>query len=152
MKKKELTEVELASSRWYYALPDERKAKIMADGFQFVFDTIKHTALSDNPFMTKEDVKLEFMKVTQMKDVSEETYQFVVSKMKERSEAEWQTRFKAMKKNLGWSYDDMARFIGAASGDSIKASVNRQLPAFAKLAVCVFEQLTKNVESGSTAP
>lgn len=30
--------------------------------------------------------------------------------------------------------------MGAGSGDSVKASVSRKLPAFAKLAVCVFEQ------------
>lgn len=66
------------------------------------------------------------------------------SEMAERSEQEWKQRFKAMKKQPGWTYDDMARFIGASNGASVKASVNRQLPAFAKLAVCVFEQLRKN--------
>jgi len=35
----------------------------------------------------------------------------------------------------------MARFMGASGGDSVKASVNRQLPAFAKLAVCVLEAM-----------
>ena len=33
--------------------------------------------------------------------------------------------------------------MGASSGASLKASVSRKLPAFAKLAVCVFEQMSK---------
>ncbi|MBV6426139.1 MAG: hypothetical protein KIPDCIKN_00649 [Haliscomenobacter sp.] len=32
-------------------------------------------------------------------------------------------------------------------GDSLKASVSRQLPAFAKLAVCVFEEMEKKKTS-----
>ena len=48
-----------------------------------------------------------------------------------------------MKKELGWTYEQMARFMGASSGNSLKASVSRKLPAFAKLAVCVFEQMKK---------
>jgi len=47
-----------------------------------------------------------------------------------------------MKKELGWSYEDMAVYMEAKNG----ASVNRQLPAFAKLVVCVFEQMQKNQE------
>ncbi len=42
---------------------------------------------------------------------------------------------------LGWSYKNMAMYMEAKNGSSVKASVNRQLPAFAKLAVCVFEQM-----------
>jgi hypothetical protein len=37
----------------------------------------------------------------------------------------------------------MARFMGAENGASVKASVNRKLPAFAKLAVCIFEQMNE---------
>ncbi|MCO6478555.1 MAG: hypothetical protein J5I94_18125, partial [Phaeodactylibacter sp.] len=72
-----------------------------------------------------------------------ETFAFIRRKMMERAEAEWKQRFRAMKKELGWTYDEMARFIGASSGDSLKSSGSRKLPAFAKLAVCVFEQMKK---------
>lgn len=61
----------------------------------------------------------------------------------ERAEEEWKQRFRAMKKELGWTYEEMARFMGASSGDSLKASVSRKVPGFAKLAVCVFEQMKK---------
>ena len=42
---------------------------------------------------------------------------------------------------MNWTYADIANFIGAADEASVRASVNRKLPAFAKLAVCVYEQL-----------
>jgi DNA-binding XRE family transcriptional regulator len=61
--------------------------------------------------------------------------------MAEKSEKEWQERFKTMKNELGWTYEQMATFVGAKSDDSIKASINRKLPTFAKLAVCVFEEM-----------
>ena len=83
-------------------------------------------------------------KVVQKEKYSPKVFAFIQQKMKERSEKEWQDRFKTMKKTLGWSYDQMATYSGASNGASVKASVNRKLPAFAKLAVCVFEQMQKN--------
>jgi hypothetical protein len=34
--------------------------------------------------------------------------------------------------------------MGAENGATVKASINRKLPAFAKFAVCVFEQMKKD--------
>ena len=79
--------------------------------------------------------------MTQKDEYPPETFEFIKTKMSERSEKEWKERFKKMKKSLGWSYDEMAIYMGAGSGASVKASVNRQLPAFAKLAVCLFEKM-----------
>ena len=134
---------DLAYSRWYAQQPDEKKAAMIASGFQFVTENIEYQMNQENPFATRADVIFKFIEVTQKTGYPPETFDFITEEMSARSEKEWQQRFKAMKKALGWSYGDMARFVGAASGASVKASVNRQLPAFAKLAVCVFEQLTK---------
>jgi len=82
-----------------------------------------------------------FIERTQKEDYPESVMSFIREKMAERSEAEWKQRFRAMKKELGWSYEEMATYMNAGSGASVKASVNRKLPAFAKLAVCVFESL-----------
>lgn len=136
---------DLAYSRWYAQLPNERKAAFFANGFKFVADKVRHEVKKENPFAGEEAVKLRFIEHTQKKDYPEETFNFIVEKMKERSEKEWQQRFKKMKKTLNWTHDDMARFIGASSGDSVKASVNRKLPAFAKLAVCVFEEMAAKI-------
>ena len=84
---------------------------------------------------------MRFIEVTQKADYPEATFAFIVETMHKRSEKEWQQRFKTMKKELGWSYDDMANFIGAENAETVKSSINRKLPAFAKLAVCIFEHL-----------
>jgi hypothetical protein len=80
--------------------------------------------------------------MTQKEDYSVEVMTFMRKKFIEKSEKEWQQRFRKMRSSLNWSYEDISRFIGASNGASVKASINRKLPAFAKLAVCVFEKLT----------
>ncbi len=139
-------QADMAYSRWYAQQPDENKASMIANGYDFVANHIRFQVKKENPFANKADIIFKFIETTQKAEYPSDIFDFIAENMATRSEVEWQARFKAMKKALGWSYDDMARFIGAASGDSIKASVNRQLPAFAKLAVCVFEQLTKEKE------
>ncbi len=129
-------------AEWYSQLPDKRKAEMLLSGYEFVVGKIRYDVHKENPFATESDVRMRFIELTQS-DYPESTMNFIREKMRERSEADWQKRFKAMKKTLGWSYEDMARYMGASSGDSVKASVNRQLPAFAKLAVCLFEEMEK---------
>jgi len=125
-------------TKWYSQLSDEKKFEMVYGGYDFVAKKIRHDVLRENPHATESDISMRFIELTQS-DYPESTMNFIREKMRERSEADWQKRFKAMKKALGWSYEDMARYMGASGGDSVKASVNRQLPAFAKLAVCMFE-------------
>lgn len=134
-------------AEWYSRLPDERKAEFFNSAFQFVSGKIQSDAKEENPFATEADVMLQFINLTQKEDYPETVFNFIAGKMAARSEKEWQHRFKKMRQMLGWSYDDMAKFMNAGSGASVKASINRKLPAFAKLAVCVFEQLTHEKNS-----
>ena len=128
-------------AQWYAQQSDERKSGMILSGYKMVADNVTQQVKAKNPFSTQSDVKMRFIEVTQKADYSEEMFAFILETMQKRSEKEWQQRFKAMKKELGWSYDDMANFIGAENAQSVKSSINRKLPAFAKLAVCVFEQL-----------
>jgi hypothetical protein len=139
---------DLAYAQWYAQLPDERKAAFFRDGFQFVADKIRYDVLQENPFATEAEIVLRFIELTQPSDYLPEVFAHMRQHMQDCIEAEWKQRFRHMKRTLGWSYDQMAAFIGAANGASLKASVSRQLPAFAKLAVCVFEQM----EQKSTKP
>jgi len=132
---------DFAYADWYSRLPDEKKAEFFKSGFDFVAKKVRHDVKNDNPFATDADVRFRFVELTQRDDYPEELFAFIQEKFSECSEKEWQQRFKAMKNALGWSYDDIAGFIHAGSGASVKASINRKLPAFAKLAVCVFEKL-----------
>lgn len=131
-------------AKWYAGLPDEQKARFFLSAFEMVADQIRKEAKANNEFCTEADVLLRFVEITQQDDYSAETLQFIRDKFAEQSEKEWQRRFTHMRLALNWSYNDISRFIGAKKGTSVKASINRKLPAFAKLAVCVFEKLTAN--------
>lgn len=136
-------ETELAYSRWYSAQPDERKAKMLCDLFQFGIDTVRYNVRKENPFATEAEAMIRYIELNLKDQFSEDVFMFIRQKMEERAEAEWKQRFKAMKKRMGWQYDDIARYMNAGSEDAVKASISRKLPAFAKLAVCIFEQLGK---------
>lgn len=136
---------DFAYAQWYAQLPDERKAAFFRDGFRLVAEKIRHDALAENPFATEAEIILRFIELTQQSDYPPEVFAHIRQTMQQRIEAEWKQRFRSMKHALGWSYQEMAAFIGAANGSSLKASVSRQLPAFAKLAVCVFEEMEKRL-------
>ena len=134
-------EADFQYAQWYAKQSDDRKSAMILSGYKMVADNVKQQVKAKNPFSTQADVTMRFIEVTQKADYSETTFAFILETMNKRSEKEWQQRFKTMKKELGWSYDDMATFMGAENAESVKASVNRKLPAFAKLAVCIFEHL-----------
>ena len=134
-------EAELAHAKWYEKLPMKRKAKMLNDFFQFPMDKIAYDAKKENPFITDADIRMLYILHTQQDAYPPETFAFIKQQMQQRSQKEWQVRFKAMKKTLGWSYEAMATYIGASNGATVKASINRKVPAFAKLAICVFEHL-----------
>lgn len=130
-------------AKWYNQLPDKRKATFFKNTHEMVVDKVSYEVKAKNPFANHTDIMMCFIELTQKDAYSPEIFAFIEKTMAEKSEKEWQERFKTMKNELGWSYEQMATYVGAKSGASIKASVNRKLPAFAKLAVCVFEQMKK---------
>lgn len=138
---------DFAYAEWYSRLPEEHKAAFFNSGYQFVSEKVRSETKNENPFVTEADILMRFISLTQKEDYPETVFNFIAGKMAARSEKEWQRRFKKMRQSLGWSYEDMAKFMNAGGGASVKASINRKLPAFAKLAVCVFEQLTHEKNS-----
>lgn len=63
----------------------------------------------------------------------------------------WHDRFKAMKKGLGLTNSDIANIIGNTS-DSIKSTTqpNKELPRWLKLAIVVFERMSKQMKMKDT--
>lgn len=132
---------DLAYSKWYYQQDDQRKASMIKSAFDFVAHRIKTQVLKLNPFANQADITWRYIELTQKQDYSPEVFEFMKKTMQKRYEKEWQVRFRAMKKELGWSYAEIAQFIGAENEHSVRASINRKMPAFGKLAVCVFEHM-----------
>ena len=112
-------ESDLAYARWYEKQPDERKVGMMVSGYEFAARSIRLKELDKNPFANKSFITSKFIEYTQKEDYPEEVFAFIMEKMQERSEKEWQARFKAMKKALGWTYENMATYMEAKNGASV---------------------------------
>jgi hypothetical protein len=138
-------EADFQYAKWYEKQSDERKSSMMISGYKHVTDRVTAQQKAKNPFSTKADIILRFMEVTQKEEYPQDVFAKMVENMKKRSDLEWQQRFDNMQNELGWSFEDIANFTGSDNSLEMKESVNQKLPAFAKLAVCVFEQL-KNSE------
>lgn len=136
-------EAEIAYAHWYYHLPDERKAQIMCDTFQFGIDAVMYNYRKEHPFCTESEAMLFYMEQNLKPFFSTEIWSFIRATMEEKAENEWKNRFKTMKEDLNWSYADMAGIMDASSPDSIKSSVARKIPGFAKLAVSVYEKMKR---------
>jgi hypothetical protein len=139
-----LSEADLAYARWYAALPTARKNQIFADMYEFGLESVKYNVRKMNPFATEAAQMWRFIEIQHKEAVTPAVFEFMKNEMAKRSEAEWKARFKKMRQELGWSFDEIAQFIGAESGNSVKSSISRSVPAFAKLAVCVFEKMKKS--------
>ena len=63
----------------------------------------------------------------------------------------WHNRYKEMKKGLGLTNSDIANIIGNTS-DSIKSTTqpNKELPRWLKLAIVVFERMSKQMKMKDT--
>jgi hypothetical protein len=136
-------EAEMVYANWYAQLPDARKAQMLCNFYDLGINTVRYNARKENPFITEAEATMKYIEANLKNRITSETYAFVVAKMAERAEQEWQERFKKMKKELNWTYADIARFMEASGEDAVKSSISRKLPAFAKFAVCVFEQSKK---------
>jgi hypothetical protein len=136
-------EADFQYAKWYEKQSDERKSSMMISGYKFVAEKITAQQKAKNPFSTKADLILRFIEVTQKEEYPQDVFKVMVENMKKRSDEEWQKRFDDMRNELGWSFEDMANFTDTDNPLEIKESVNQKIPAFAKLAVCVFEQMKK---------
>ncbi len=147
-------ESDFAYAKWYAKLPDSRKAAFLAEGFQFAYEKIKHEELAANPFATNAMITGRFIEIAHGHDYSPEILAFIRQKIADRSELEWRQRFKDMKMQLGWSDDDIVRYVGAKNGTStgVDLAIDANLPDFAKLAVCVFEQMRQTSIKTTPAP
>lgn len=134
-------EAELAYANWYYHLPEERKAQIMRDTFEFGVNAVMHNYRKEHPYCSEAEALLFYMEQNLRPHFSEGTWAFVRKTMEEKAEQEWKKRFKAMKDDLDWSYTDMANIMNSDSADAVKSSVSRKLPGFAKLAIGVYESM-----------
>ncbi len=61
--------------------------------------------------------------------------------MERKIKKDWADRFRFMMKENNWNYEDVARMGQFKNGKVIEPTISRGLPAFAKLAVMVYEKM-----------
>ena len=86
-------EAEVAYANWYYQLPDERKAKIFSDLFQFGLDMIKYNAKKENPFITEADQMMKYVDSNLKNEFPLSSYEIIKNVYAKRSEKEWKKTF-----------------------------------------------------------
>lgn len=72
-------------------------------------------------------------------EMTEAQWEFYQKKMKDKIRRDWSQRFREMMEEMNWNYYDIAMLGDFKSGKVIEATISRDLPSFAKLAVIVHE-------------
>lgn len=123
------------------SFPSEKRLAIALDFANLGVDQTMAWIRSNHPEFSELEVRLEFVRLLSYKrgKISEEHWQHFKSVMEDRIRKDWSERFRNMMAAKNWSYDDVAKFGRFKNGKVIEATVSRGLPAFARLAVVVFE-------------
>lgn len=75
---------ELRYANWYSKLPDHRKARMLADAFQFGFDAIKYNVLKQNPKATKSEIMLAYVQANLKDEFPPKRFARIVRTLKGR--------------------------------------------------------------------
>lgn len=124
------------------SFPADKRLGIALDFANMGIDQTMQWIKSEHPEFSELEVRLEFVRLMSYKTgkISEEHWQHFKSVMEDRIRKDWSERFRKMMKAKNWTYDDVAKLGRFKNGKVVEASVSRGLPAFAKLAVMVFEK------------
>lgn len=120
----------------------EKRFKIALDfantGISQTFAWIRST----HPEFSELEVRLEFVRLLYYETgkIRQEHWDHYKKVMENRIRKDWSKRFRNMMEAKNWTYEDVAKYGGFKSGKVVEATISRGLPAFAKLAVVLFEQ------------
>jgi len=121
--------------------PADKKARLAYEFSNFGIDRTREWIKSKNPWLSELEVSLEYVRIIYYEsgEMDDDTWKFYNSKMTQKIKKDWSMRFKRMMKEKQLSYKDIAQMINARSENSVKATISRGLPAFAKLSVIFHE-------------
>ncbi len=126
----------------YTSFPPEKRFQIALDFANMAVDRTREWVKSQHPEFSEREITLEYVRLIHFEsgDLPEKTWLFYKSQMEKLIRKEWADRFRAMMQAKGWTYDDVAKFGRFRNGKVVEATISRGLPAFARLAVVLFEQ------------
>jgi hypothetical protein len=119
----------------------EKRLKIALDFANLGISRTREWIKEQNPSFSEMEVTLEFVRLMYHKteEMPENQWQFYKKTMEERIKKDWSKRFRQMMQEKNWTYDDVAKLGNFKSGKVIEATISRGLPAFARLAVVIYE-------------
>lgn len=122
-------------------MPSKKRLRIATDFANLGVNQTRKWIKDQNPNFSELEINLEFVKLLYYKtDLMEESvWQFFKSRMQKKINKDWAKRFRLMMEENNWSYDDVAKLGNFKNGKVIEATISRGLPAFARLAVRIFE-------------
>ncbi len=97
---------------------------------------------SKHPEYSELEVRLEFVRLMYWEagKMTPAHWEHFKKVMEKRIRKDWAMRFRKMMEAKGWTYEDVARYGRFKNGKVVEATISRGLPAFARLAVVLFEQ------------
>jgi hypothetical protein len=126
--------------------PSNKRIRIAIDFANLGVNQTRQWIKKNNPNISELELNLEFVRLMYHKtgSMNEENWQFFKSRMMVKIKKDWADRFREMMKENNWNYDDVAKLGNFKSGKVIEATISRGLPAFAKLAVKIYEMNKNN--------
>lgn len=118
----------------------EKKMKIALQFANFGIERSRKWIHARHPEFSEPEITLEFVRLFYYEtgEMSEAQWQFYQTTMQGRVRKHWAERFRRMMKQRQLKYEDVAKMIGS-SESSVKSTISRGLPRFAKLAVLLHE-------------
>lgn len=119
----------------------EKRIKIATDFANLGINRTRAWIRENHPNISELELNLEFVRLMYYEsgEMSEAEWTFFESTMATKIKKDWADRFRKMMKENQWTYDDVAKLGNFKSGKVIEATISRGLPAFAKLAVKIYE-------------
>ena len=127
------------------SFPSDKRLSIALNFADMGVDQTFAWIRSNHPEFSELEIRLEFVRLLSYErgKITEEHWKHFKSVMEDRIRKDWSERFRAMMAAKDWTYKDVAKFGRFKNGKVIEATVSRGLPAFAKLAVVLFEESEK---------
>lgn len=126
----------------YRSFPPEKRLQIALDFGNMAITRTREWIKSKHPEFSEREITLEYVRLIHFEsgELPAKTWHFYKMQMEKLIRKEWADRFRRMMKAKNWTYDDVAKWGGFKNGKVVEATVSRGLPAFARLAVVLFEQ------------
>ncbi len=133
----------------YKNLPPEKRAEITIQFADFALHQTRDWIKRNHPEFSELEVTLEYVRLIHFESgaIPEKQWKYFQSVMADKIRKDWAARFRKMMAAKNWTYDDVARWGRFKSGKVVEATISRGLPAFAKLAVVMFEGSDKDRET-----